>query len=353
MDFDKLLNFWGHHLVMAGVWIALALSLNLINGFTGLFSLGHQGFWGVGAYVTAVVLTVLPAEMGWADAGMLSFLMTFPLAMLVAALFGLIVGVPCLRMRGDYLAIATLGFGEIFRNIAINSEWLGTSQGLSVPNVFRAFLQEQIGLERMAARRAEMFFYIALSWAVALLTLLLLRNLMRSAHGRAITAIRDDETAAELLGVNLTRYKVLVFVLGAALAGLAGAVYANYQRYVSPNQFGFMQGVIFLVIVVMGGMGSFSGTILAALLIYAVPVFLTFAPDTWVIPIFYDPTQGGVVHRSLKDLWQVFFSLMLIIVVLLRPQGLMGNREFSLVKLWRRLFGKKSESASTSGEAGA
>ncbi|GMV82981.1 MAG: branched-chain amino acid ABC transporter permease [Planctomycetota bacterium] len=334
MDFDRLLFFWGHHFVLLGVTVSLALSLNLINGFCGLFSLGHQGFWGVGAYMTAVLLTVLPSG----EAGLFLFALSFPLSMFSAALCGLFVGVPCLRLRGDYLAIATLGFGEILRNVAINSSFLGTSQGLSVPNVIRTTLEQTFGLNRMDARRGEMIFYMLLSAGVAAFTLLILRNLMRSAHGRAITAIRDDETAAELLGVNLTRYKVLVFVLGAALAGLAGAVYANYQRYVSPNQFGFMQGVTILVIVVMGGMGSFTGTIVAGVVIYALPVFLSFAPDSWQVPVFFDPTQGGDgwVHRSPKDLWQVFFSILLIVVVLLRPQGIMGTREFSLAALFRR-----------------
>lgn len=333
MDVDKLLFFWGHHAVLIGIWVSLALSLNLINGFTGLFSLGHQGFWGVGAYMAAVLLNTLPQQMGWGEPGLLLYLLSFPAGMLAAALFGLVVGVPCLRLRGDYLAIATLGFGEIFRNLANNSDWLGKAQGLPVANVVRNLLTDTLELERDAARRWEMVFYIALAWGVALFTLLVLRNLMRSAHGRAITAIREDETAAELLGVNLTRYKVLVFVLGAALAGLAGAVYANYQRYVSPNQFSFMQGVIFLVIVVLGGMGSFTGTIFACVLIYAAPVVLSFAPDAWKMPLFYDPTQGGVVYRSPKDLWQVIFSILLILMVIVRPQGIMGSREFSLARL--------------------
>ncbi len=346
MDFDRNLFFWGHHAVLIGVWISLALSLNLINGFTGLFSLGHQGFWGVGAYAAAYLVTVLPQSINAGDAGLFLFLLSFPAGMVAAALFGLAVGVPCLRMKGDYLAIATLGFGEIFRNVMINTPWLGQAQGLPLPNIIRSLAMEMLG-ERQAARRAEMIFYIILAWGCALLTLLILRNLMRSAHGRAITAIRDDETAAELLGVNLTRYKVLVFVLGAALAGLAGVVYAHYQRYVSPNQFGFMQGVVFLVIVVMGGMGSFTGTVIAGILIYAIPVLLSFAPDDWMIPIFYDPTQGGdgVVRKSLKELWQVFFAIMLIVVVLIRPQGIMGNREFSFSAIMR-YFNRPKKSSS-------
>jgi branched-chain amino acid transport system permease protein len=259
-------------------------------------------------------------------------------------------------MRGDYLAIATLGFAEIFRHLANDSPWLGGSRGLKVHNVVRSLAVELQGFPPAAstsgmpeaqaqalrnaldrAGYAEMAFYLVLSWgAVALIWCLLLR-LMRSGHGRAIRAIRDDEAVAELMGVNLTRYKVLVFVLGAGLAGLAGAIYAHTRRYPTPDQFNFMQGVTIVAMVVLGGMGSFSGTVLAAAVIYLLPVLLSFAPEAWRIPVFYDPTQGGLVERSPKDLWQVFFALVLITVILVRPQGLLGRRELSPGALWRRL----------------
>jgi branched-chain amino acid transport system permease protein len=334
--------FWGEHGVLLGVWVSLALSLNLINGCAGLFSLGHQGFWAVGAYAAALLVPLAASgePPGWG-----AYVLSFPVAMLAAALFGLLVGLPCLRMRGDYLAIATLGLSEILRNLANNSELLGKAQGLQVHNVVRAMMLAWLG-DTDRARRAELWFYLVLSWGVAAGTLLLLRNVMKSGHGRAIQAIRDDEEAAELLGVNLTRYKVLVFVLGAALAGLAGAVYANFQRYVSPGQFNFMQGVTLVIIVVLGGMGSFTGTVLATVGIYLVPVLLTFAPSEWVMPVFYDPTQndplhGHWVYRSPKELWQVIFALLLIMVILVRPKGLMGRAEWSLVEAWRRLFGRR------------
>ncbi|MCW8129999.1 MAG: branched-chain amino acid ABC transporter permease [Planctomycetota bacterium] len=332
-------QFWGEHLLLVGIWVSLALSLNLINGSTGLFSLGHQGFFGVGAYTAAMLVAVLPEKMGWGAPGIGLFLLSFPLAMLTAALFGLLVGVPCLRMRGDYLAIATLGFGEIFRIFAINSETMGQSRGLSVPNVVRAFFLDTLKMERDDARHLELIFYIALSWGLSLLIFVCMRNLMRSAHGRAIMAIREDETAAELLGVNLTRYKVLVFVLGAGMAGLSGAVYAHYLRYVVPEQFALMQGVIFVVIVVMGGMGSFSGTVIATIIIYFIPVLLSFSPDSVRVPVFFEPGRG-LVYRSPKELWQVIFSLLLIGMILLRPQGIMGSREVTFG--WMR---KRAESA--------
>lgn len=321
---DQTIAFWGHHLIIAGIWLILTLSLNLINGFCGLFSLGHQGFWAVGAYSSAVFLNFL---LGHGCPDLLAFGLTFPFGMLMAAFFGLLVGLPCLRLRGDYLAIATLGFSEILRNIVLNSEMLGMSLGLSVPNIIRRSVEE---------RRNAYFIYFALVLVAILITIVVLRNLIRSSHGRAIMAIRDDDRVAELLGVNLTRYKVLVFVTGAAFAGLAGALFANYNTLVTPDDYSFNVGVLMVVMVVLGGMGSFSGTVLATLILYFTPVILQIAlPSDFQVPVFYDPTQGGVVYRDLKGLWQVFFSLLLIIIVLVRPQGIMGRGS------WRWPWAKK------------
>lgn len=313
MDVDRLISYWGHHIIMMCVWLTLTLSLNLINGFCGLFSLGHQGFWAVGAYAAAVTTVYFPGG-GWP-----AFLLSFPAAMLASALFGIVVGLPCLRLKGDYLAIATLGFSEILRNLIQNSETLGQSLGMSIPNLVRTSVAE---------RRNFYFIYIGLSLFIVALTLIVLRNLIYSAHGRAIKAIRDDDRVAEILGVNLTRYKVLVFVTGAAFAGLAGALFANYNSLVTPDDFNFNAGVLMVVMVVLGGMGSFTGTVAATVLLYFTPVLLSlFLPNTKV-PVFYDPTQGGVVYREVKELWQVLFSVLLIIVVLVRPQGIMGGREW-------------------------
>ena len=308
---SSFFGYWDHHLIMVAIWITLTLSLNLINGFCGLFSLGHQGFWAIGAYAAGI--TVVYSNGSW-----LGFALSFLAGTLAAGLFGFLVGLPCLRLKGDYLAIATLGFGEILRNLVQNSQTLGQSLGLQVPNVVRDH----------TSRNGHACIYLALAFSVASLTLVVLRNLIHSAHGRAIQAIRDDERAAELVGVNLTYYKMLVFTIGAAFAGLAGAVYANYSTLVTPDDYSFNQGVLMVVMVVLGGMGSFGGTILATTVLYFAPVLL----DLWLpltrIPVFYDPTQGGWVYREVKELWQVFFALLLIIVVLLRPQGIMGNWKF-------------------------
>ena len=311
MDFNRFLSFWGHHFIMVAIWITLTLSLNLINGFCGLFSLGHQGFWMVGAYAAGITVVYMKGSLA-------GFILSFFAGMLAAAIFGVLVGLPCLRLKGDYLAIATLGFSEILRNVVQNSETLGQSLGLQVPNVVR----------QMTDRNGSYFVFLALAWTIAISTLLLLGNLIHSAQGRAIQSIRDDERAAELVGVNLTYYKMLVFTVGASIAGLAGAVFANYNAFVTPEDFNFNAGVLMVVMVVLGGMGSFGGTIFATVLLYFTPVLLSiFLPHTRV-PVFYDPTQGGVVYREVKDLWQVFFSLLLIVVVLLRPQGILGGWKF-------------------------
>jgi branched-chain amino acid transport system permease protein len=325
MDFDRIVSFWGHHLVMMGIWLTLTLSLNLINGYCGLFSLGHQGFWAVGAYAAAVtmqvtsVVSVSASGVEQLAPTWLGFVLSFPIAMTVAGIFGLLVGLPCLRLKGDYLAIATLAFAEILRNVLQNSEYLGRSVGMPLQRIVRMSVEE---------RTTAMYLFIALSWAVAIVTLVVLRNMTQSSYGRAIQSIRDDERAAELLGVNLTRYKVLVFVTGAAFAGLAGAVFAHYTGHISPDHFSFNEGVLMVVMVVLGGMGSFAGTIIATIVLRMIPELLAlWLPDVKV-PVFYDPTQANpVVYRNIRELWQVMFSILLIAVVLIRPQGIMGGRK--------------------------
>lgn len=316
MDFDRQLSLWGHHFIMLAIWMTLTLSLNLINGFCGLFSLGHQGFWAIGAYAAGATLTQLPPEWSGSWCG---FALSFAVGTSAAALFGFLVGLPCLRLKGDYLAIATLGFSEILRNVIQNSETLGQSLGLTVPNIVR---------DHVVQGRYVYFTYLALAWSIVAGTYVVLRHLIRSAHGRAIQAIRDDERAAELVGVNLTYYKMLVFIVGAGFAGLAGALYANYNSLVTPEDFNFNTGVLMVVMVVLGGMGSFSGTMLATVVLYFAPVLLAFYLPNTKVPVFWDPTQGGVVHREVKELWQALFSLLLIVVVLLRPQGIMGSWRF-------------------------
>src|SRR5215510_8730033 len=214
-------------LMLIGINIVLAVSLNLVNGFTGQFSLGHAGFMAVGAYASAMFTLKLGAPLAnsWSFlpppvAQGLVLLMALVAGGLLAAAAGWIVGLPSLRLRGDYLAIVTLGFGEIIRVLILNIDAVGAARGLP-------------GIPTWAN-----FFWVGLG---VVLVILLSRNLARSTHGRALFAIRDDEVAAESLGVNTTGYKVLAFVLGAFFAGVAGGLFAHYLSYLNPNSFTFIK----------------------------------------------------------------------------------------------------------------
>jgi branched-chain amino acid transport system permease protein len=288
-------------LILVGINIILAVSLNLVNGFTGQFSIGHAGFMAVGAYVSAMFSLVVgvPAVASLTGAGVPAvaaqgamLLVALVLGGLVAAVAGWLVGLPSLRLRGDYLAIVTLGFGEIIRVLILNIEAVGGARGLP-------------GIPPWAD-----FFWVFLGVAVVIT---LARNLAHSTHGRAMFAIRDDEIAAEALGVDTTRYKVAAFVIGAFFAGVAGGLFAHYLSYLNPNTFTFLKSIEVIAMVVLGGMGSLSGSVLAA-------IVLTLLPE---------------VLRPVKDYRMVIYSLLLIVLMIARPQGLLGTRELSLSRLLR------------------
>ena len=292
-------------LILIGINIVLAVSLNLVNGFTGQFSIGHAGFMAVGAYASAM----FTLKLGPALAGPLGALppplahgITLLLALiaggLLAAVAGWLVGLPSLRLRGDYLAIVTLGFGEIIRVLILNIEAIGGARGLP-------------GIPQYTD-----FFWV---FAMVVLVVTLARRLARSTHGRALFAIRDDEVAAEALGVDTTRYKVIAFVFGAFFAGIAGGLYAHFLSYLNPSSFTFLKSIEVIAMVVLGGMGSITGSILAA-------IVLTLLPE---------------VLRPVKDYRMVVYSLMLIVLMITRPQGLLGTHELSL----SRLFGRKRATA--------
>ncbi len=289
-------------LILIGINIILAVSLNLVNGFTGQFSIGHAGFMAVGAYASAV-FSLGPGQgllAALAAAGLppsvtqgAVLLVALLLGGALAAVFGWFVGLPSLRLRGDYLAIVTLGFGEIIRVLILNIDAIGGARGLP-------------GIPHWAD-----FFWVFLGVAVVLA---LARNLARSTHGRALFAIRDDEIAAEALGVDTTRYKVTAFVLGAFFAGVAGGLFAHYLSYLNPSTFTFLKSIEVIAMVVLGGMGSLSGSVLAAIVLTLMPELL----------------------RPVKDYRMVIYSLLLIILLITRPQGLLGTRELSLSALFGR-----------------
>jgi branched-chain amino acid transport system permease protein len=288
--------------VLCGINIVLAVSLNLINGFTGQFSIGHAGFMALGAYGSAmfslhVGATWVARLQGYGlpqpIAAAPALLMALLVGGLLAALAGYLVGLPSLRLRGDYLAIVTLGFGEIIRVLILNIDAIGGARGLpGIPGWANVFW---VGVGVAAV--------LALSY-----------NLADSTHGRALFAIRDDEVAAEALGVDTTSYKVLAFVLGAFFAGVSGGLFAHFLSYLNPNSFTFIKSIEVIAMVVLGGMGSVSGSVLAAILLTLLPELL----------------------RPVKEYRMVLYSLMLIVLMITRPQGLLGTREISLAWLRKR-----------------
>ena len=274
-----------------GINITLAASLNLINGFTGQFSLGHAGFMAIGAYSSAVLTTNYGAKL-LPLVGNQTWIL-FPLALcvggIVAALAGLVVGIPSLRLKGDYLAIVTLGFGEIIRVILQNIDAVGGARGL-------------IGIPA----------YTNLFWAfgLAAITVYVVWALVNSTYGRGFIAVSDDEVAAEAMGINTTRYKIIAFVVGAFFAGAAGGIYAHKVQYIAPVGFDFNKSIEIVVMVILGGMGRNVGVIIAA-------VLLTFAPEGLRMLSNASPHLAWIGESRM-----LFYSLILIVLMIARPQGL-------------------------------
>jgi branched-chain amino acid transport system permease protein len=267
--------------VGCGINITLAVSLNLINGYTGQFSLGHAGFMGIGAYTAALLTTGLGVGLLplFGNQGWLLFAAALLAGGLAAALAGLLVGVPSLRLKGDYLAIVTLGFGEIIRVLIQNIDAVGGSRGLiGIPGYTNLFWTYGI---------AAVAVYVV--WA-----------LVNSTYGRGFIAVADDEIAAEAMGINTTRYKITAFLVGAFFAGLAGGIYAHFKQYIAPQGFGFDRSIEIVVMVILGGMGNTAGVIVAAILL----------------------TVLGEMLRQFGDFRMILYSLAIIVLMILRPQGL-------------------------------
>jgi len=282
-------------IIYAGVNIILAVSLNLVNGFTGQFSMGHAGFMSVGGYVAAYLTTTCETtHPHWINDPYYSFFLLFGALItggIVASGVGYLVGLPSLRLKGDYLAIVTLGFGEIIRVIVLNLDVVGGARGL--PNI-------------------PPLTHFGWVYSFVVLTIFTIWRLVRSAHGRAFLSVREDEIAAEAMGVNTTKAKVRAFVIGAFFAGIAGGLFAHYLRYLNPQTFDFNRSFEIIIMVVLGGMGSITGSVVAA-------VFLT------VIREALRPLQ----ELTKIDFRMVIYSLMLIILMLTRPNGLLGTREYT------------------------
>lgn len=276
--------FYSNTLIFIVINIILAVSLHLVIGITGQFSIGHAGFLAVGAYVAAICTKLhLPLPLALVIGG------------LIAAVAGLLIGIPSLRLKGDYLAIATLGFGEIIRIVFVNIEYVGGAAGMQVAHLT--------------------------NWTYTFLclfiTLLVIMNFTNSTHGRACISIRENEIAADAMGINTTYYKVVAFAIGAFFAGIAGGLYSHNFYIIQPTNFGFLKSFDILIFVVLGGLGSLSGAVLAAILMTIVSTFLQSYPETRM----------------------VIYSVILIVVMLYRPTGLMGTKEItSYLGKWS--FGK-------------
>ncbi|MBX3097179.1 MAG: branched-chain amino acid ABC transporter permease [Fimbriimonadaceae bacterium] len=356
--------------VLACLWVTLSVSLNLINGITGQFSIGHAGFWMTGAYISGVIMKFQPQLKSMPAMQLLLLMML--IAFIGTGIMGLLVGLPSLRLKGDYLAIVTLGFGEILRIVVNASEPIGGSYGLFVePKVNSIFIAAML----------------------AVITIAACRNLLQTAHGLEFLSVREDEVASQAMGVNNTTIKVVAFVIGAAFAGAAGAVFAHLEGFISPTSFPMAFSFIVLTMVVLGGTGSITGSVVAAIVLFAIPEYLrgmsvNGEPLRFTLAGFVAFAIAGIgalalakytqdrVHDSkgkliryigavvgaivvtgvfaaifrnipalggkeigVDQIRYVIFSLVLIAVMLLRPQGVFGHHEFG----WHWFKSKKSQ----------
>ncbi|MCX6977640.1 MAG: branched-chain amino acid ABC transporter permease [Verrucomicrobia bacterium] len=301
-------------LIGIGINIILAVSLNLVNGYTGQFSLGHAGFMAVGAYLgsalslvvkfpyvsmpewTGNVLWWIPKLLWLIVAMVVNAGVSVHNGLAVGAAFaGLLVGIPSLRLRGDYLAIVTLGFNEIIKGLIQNCEPLGAQLGLN-------------GIPEWTN-----FFW---TFGFAVVTIFVVLHLVHSTYGRGFLAVRDDEIAAEAMGIHTTKYKVLAFVIGAFFAGIAGGLFAHFKQHIDPEAFGYLRSVDIVVMVILGGMGNTTGVVFAAILLTILPELLRKVAHYEWLP---DWLQKVAENRM------ILYSLLLIILMLTRPQGLFGN----------------------------
>ncbi|MEX2215373.1 MAG: branched-chain amino acid ABC transporter permease [Phycisphaeraceae bacterium] len=368
-----------------GINIILAVSLNMINGFTGQFSIGHAGFMAIGAYTAGAFTYYGGLGDVWGDesfthgilswsrpladftgnlftAGDILFLAACLVGGLMAALIGLVVGLPSLRLRGDYLAVVTLGFGDIIRLLMeLSDGQLKTVADIQSTPYFQRYTH--LG---GASAMSGLSFMTTTFWVVlfACFTLLAAFRLRMSSHGRAFLAIRENEIAAESMGVPTTRYKVAAFVLAAGFAGFAGGLFAHQSSVLNPGDYGFIKSFDILIMVVLGGQGSISGTVIAATVITLLSEFLVRPPHLWILglivilllavfrqrkamraiimvavaTIVWEIARALALHFqiNLAQYRMILFALALVLIMILRPQGLLGIRE-----VWDYLPGRK------------
>jgi len=283
-----------HILVIAGIYIILTLSLNIIVGYTGLPALGHAAFSCIGAYTSSL----LALNMG------LSPWIGLLIGACVAAISGIVIGYPAVRLKGDYLALATFGLGVIIYSIAKN--WVSLTRGpMGLPGI--------PGFSIFGFHLSETWSYLLLVLIFVVITIFIMRRIGDSPFGRILTSIREDEIASQALGKNTTKYKLLVFVIGAFFAGIAGSLYAHYITFIDPSSFTVMESITILLMVIFGGMGSISGSITGAVILVVFPELLRFL---------------GMPSSIAAPMRQMIYGLLLVGLMIKRPQGLMGRYRF-------------------------
>lgn len=305
---------------LCGIYAILGLGMNLINGFTGLFSLGHAGFMAIGAYTVAILTMPLEAkEMNYYMKPMVPFLLNlnlpfiFALIMggIMAAIFGFLIGAPVLKLTDDYLAIATLGFSEIIRIVFINMQSITNgSLGLKgIPQMNNKFIADIFGVSPK--------INLLWTWGIAILTIVFMKFLMKGSYGKAFKAIREDEIAARSMGINLFKHKVMSFTIGSFLAGIGGGLLAVHLGTIDPALFKFALTFNILLIVVLGGMGNINGTAIAAVVITVAMEALRFLDEPLNFGFFTTPALPG--------LRMVVFSLALMVIVIFKKDGFMKS----------------------------
>jgi branched-chain amino acid transport system permease protein len=309
---DYINPYYYQIIIYAGINIILATSLNLINGYTGQFSLGHAGFMAIGAYLAAALSTYFApffiSVLGNSGFGhIIWFIIVLFLGGCGAAIVGLLVGVPSLRLKGDYLAITTLGFSEIIRVTIQNLNIIGASQGFRGVYVYQDGTKSLEMVSEMGNTPFQFFTipkFTNFFWTFLIVAIIIfgISNLMRSTFGRGFIAVKDDEIAAEAMGVNTTKFKVTAFIIGAFFAGVAGGLYCHFIQYINPEDFNFLRSVEIVVMVILGGMGSTIGVVIGAIILTILPELL----------------------RDVQEFRMIVYALLLIIMMLVRPQGLFG-----------------------------
>lgn len=284
-------NYIMQIVMLACINICMTLSLNLVNGITGQSSIGHAGFMSVGAYTSALITTImLDVSCMSPFMQLVIFLLATVFGGVCAAICGYLVGMPTLRLRGDYLAIVTLGFGEVIRSIIRIADVVGGARGLT-------------GIPKLAS-----LFWI---FAFVILTIYACRNFIDSSYVRACMAIRDNEIAADTMGINISRYKIIAFVLSAFIAGVSGSMYAHMIRYLHPDVFSYAKSTDFLVYLYAGGVGSISGSIIGATILTILPEML----------------------RAIANWRLVIYGILLVLIILFRQEGMFGGKEFAFLKM--------------------